>query len=141
MQDSWHLIHFFSPAFIVPREVSRITVNPLDNGWLELDMSETALQWMKNSDSNHGVIIKIVGQTGRQFLKLQDFFKLFIKVLISPFIVRVSVSETANQKLLLWYFISKMTNFAYSKKRLTSREVEEPRNANLLGMSKCWNDF
>ena len=99
-------------------------------------MSETALQWMKNSDSNHGVIIKIVGQTGRQFLKLQDFFKLFIKVLISPFIVRASVSETANQKLLLWYFISKMTNFAYSKKRLTSREVEEPRNANLLGMSK-----
>lgn len=56
-------IHLIFRIFI-PNEVSKLELSATDVGWLELDVSNTVLEWMRNPLSNQGLSIKVFDHHG-----------------------------------------------------------------------------
>lgn len=51
-------------GIFIPNEVSKLELSATDVGWLELDVSNTVLEWMRNPLSNQGLSIKVFDHHG-----------------------------------------------------------------------------
>ena len=60
--------------------ISIIKVKPLDEGWLEIDLTKAVVTWMDHPERNQGIYLKVLDQRGKTILANSQKFSIFLNL-------------------------------------------------------------